>query len=166
MSEDQLFLEVQELTKEFVRGEPAIKNISFTIKEGHSFGILGKSGSGKSVLMNAIRGTKDYEPTRGKIIYHVSVCPNENCMHINYPSKAGKECPLCGSTLEYKKIDFWEEKKNSTPLSYVLYNRIAIMFQRTFGIFGEITVTDNLKRILKKINYPEKLIDRKAAELI
>jgi len=164
MSEDQIFLEVKDVTKEFVRGEPAIKNISFTIREGHSFGILGKSGSGKSVLMNAVRGTKDYEPSRGQIIYHISICPN--CIYIGYPSKAGSDCPRCTTKLEYKEVDLWAEKKTSSPLSYELYNRIAIMFQRTFGIFGEITVTENLRRILKKINYPEKQLDRKAAELI
>ena len=150
MSEDPIFLEVQELTKEFVRGEPAIKNISFTIREGHSFGILGKSGSGKSVLMNAIRGTKDYEPSRGKIIFHISYCPN--CHHVGYPSKVGENCPNCTTKLEKREVDLWEERGKSTPLSYTLYNRIAIMFQRTFGIFGELTVTNNLTRILKKIN--------------
>ncbi|MHA1649916.1 MAG: ATP-binding cassette domain-containing protein, partial [Candidatus Helarchaeota archaeon] len=47
------------LFKEFERGEPAYQDVSFTIKEGHSFGILGKSGSGKSALMHALRGTPE-----------------------------------------------------------------------------------------------------------
>ncbi|MHA1130743.1 MAG: ATP-binding cassette domain-containing protein, partial [Candidatus Helarchaeota archaeon] len=146
------FLDVKDITVEFVRGEPSIKNISFSLCEGDAFGILGKSGSGKSVLMNAIRGTKEYEPIRGEIIFHISYCPN--CFHVEYGSKVGEECSNCGTILEYKDVNYWEERKKFTPLSYGLYNRISIMFQRTFGIFGELPVMTNIKRILTKINYP------------
>lgn len=164
MSEEKPFLIVKNLTKEFVRGEPAIRDISFELYEGHSFGILGKSGSGKSVLMNAIRGTKEYAPTRGSIIYNIAVC--EQCWYVEYPSKVGQLCKNCGSTLVAKEVDYWEERKNLTPLSYGIYNRIAIMFQRTFGIFGEAPVLENIKNILKKINYPEKSIDNRAKLLL
>ncbi|MHA1265492.1 MAG: methyl coenzyme M reductase system, component A2 [Candidatus Helarchaeota archaeon] len=163
-NEKKLFLEVKDLTVEFVRGEPSIKNISFSLREGHSFGILGKSGSGKSVLMNAIRGTKEYEPIRGEIIFHISYCPA--CYWIEYASKSGSACPKCGGILEYKKVDYWKERKEFTPISYSLYNRISIMFQRTFGIFGELPVMTNIQRILTKINYPQKLIDTRAIRLL
>lgn len=164
MAENKPFLIVENITKEFVRGEPSIKDISFSINEGKSFGILGKSGSGKSVLMNAVRGTKDFEPTRGKIIFNVAVC--ENCWFVDYPSKAGKECPRCATTLTDKEVDYWEERNKSTPLSYSLYNRISIMFQRTFGIYGEISVLENIKNVLKKIKYPERELETKAGGLI
>ncbi|MHA1299807.1 MAG: methyl coenzyme M reductase system, component A2 [Candidatus Helarchaeota archaeon] len=164
MNDKKPFLIVKNLTKEFVRGEPAIKDISFEIYEGHSFGILGKSGSGKSVLMNAIRGTKEYEPSRGQIIFNVAVC--ENCWYVEYPSKVGQECKNCGEKLIAKEVDYWEERNKLTPLSYGIYNRIAIMFQRTFGIFGEAPVLDNIRNILKKVKYPEKKIDARAKMLI
>ncbi|MHA1277769.1 MAG: methyl coenzyme M reductase system, component A2 [Candidatus Helarchaeota archaeon] len=158
------FLDVKDITVEFVRGEPSIKNISFSLCEGDAFGILGKSGSGKSVLMNAIRGTKEYEPIRGEIIFHISYCPN--CFHVEYGSKVGEECSNCGTILEYKDVNYWEERKKFTPLSYGLYNRISIMFQRTFGIFGELPVMTNIKRILTKINYPQKMIAARAMYLL
>ncbi|MBD3227368.1 MAG: methyl coenzyme M reductase system, component A2 [Candidatus Lokiarchaeota archaeon] len=161
---DKPFLVVRDLSVEFVRGEPAIKQISFEVEEGASFGILGKSGAGKSVLMNSIRGTKDHEPLTGKIIYNVAVCPN--CNWIEYPSQAGKECEKCSSTLEFREIDYWEERKNLTEVSFSLYNRISIMFQRTFGIFGELPVITNIQKILKNINYPEKLINKRALQLL
>ncbi|MFX0133390.1 MAG: methyl coenzyme M reductase system, component A2 [Candidatus Hodarchaeota archaeon] len=164
MVEKKPFLIVKDLTKEFVRGEPAIQNISFELHEGHSFGILGKSGSGKSVLMNAIRGTKEYEPSRGQIIFNIAVC--EECWHVEYPSKVGQQCKNCGTNLVAKEVDYWEERRNLTPLSYGIYNRIAIMFQRTFGIFGEAPVLDNIRNILKKVKYPEKSIDRRAKLLL
>jgi methyl coenzyme M reductase system subunit A2 len=163
-NEKKPFLDVKDVTVEFVRGEPSIKNISFSLPEGHSFGILGKSGSGKSVLMNAIRGTKEYEPLRGEIIFHISYCPN--CYWIEYGSKAGQACSKCGTVLEYKDVNYWEERKKFTPLSYGLYNRISIMFQRTFGIFGELPVMTNIQRILTKIDYPQKMIATRAGQLL
>ncbi|NVM54018.1 MAG: methyl coenzyme M reductase system, component A2 [Candidatus Helarchaeota archaeon] len=163
-SEKKPFLEVKDVTVEFVRGEPSIRNISFTINEGHSFGILGKSGSGKSVLMNAIRGTKEFEPIRGEILFHLSYCPN--CFWIEYGSKAGEACAKCGATLEYKNVNYWKERKEFTPLSYGLYNRISIMFQRSFALFGELPVMINLQRVLTKINYPQKLKNTRALQLL
>ena len=158
------FLIVRDLSVEFVRGEPAIKQINFEVNEGKSFGILGKSGSGKSVLMNCIRGSKGHEPLTGNIIYNVAVC--SNCNWIEYSSQDGEKCEKCGSTLQIQEIDYWEERKKLTPLSYSLYNRIAIMFQRTFGIYGELPVITNIQKILKNINYPDKLLNKRALQLL
>jgi len=43
----------------------ALKNISFDVKQGSSFGIIGANGSGKSTLLQIIAGT--LSPTEGKI---------------------------------------------------------------------------------------------------
>lgn len=43
----------------------ALKNISFEIKKGEFFGIVGRNGSGKSTLLKMIAGI--YQPTKGKI---------------------------------------------------------------------------------------------------
>jgi len=57
--------------------------------------------------MNAIRGTKEYEPIRGEIIFHIAYCPN--CFWIEYGSKAGQSCAKCGATLEYKEVNYWKD---------------------------------------------------------
>lgn len=160
------FIIVKNLFKEFERGEPAYQDVSFVIKEGKSFGILGKSGSGKSALMHALRGTPEYRPTKGEVIYRISVCSNQNCMHVNYPSLAGDNCPSCGAKLDLAEVNFWEEAEKSSSVFRGLYNRISIMLQRTFALFGELPVLENIKDALERANVPEKRRDGKAATLL
>ena len=45
--------------------EPALSDISFSVKKGQTIGIIGGTGSGKSSLINLIPGM--YEPTEGKV---------------------------------------------------------------------------------------------------
>ncbi|MHA1377538.1 MAG: methyl coenzyme M reductase system, component A2 [Candidatus Helarchaeota archaeon] len=158
------FLKVEGLAKEFVRGEPAYNNVNFTLKEGHSFGILGKSGCGKSALMHAIRGTKDYRPTRGKVFYQIAVCPK--CKAVEYPSKNGENCPKCNEKMELRKIDYWEISEKDPDLFFSIYERIAIMLQRTFALFGEHPVLLNIRNTLEKYGYPKRKIDGRSVMLL
>lgn len=48
-------------------GSFSLRDVSLTIGEGEIFGILGETGSGKSVLLEALAGF--YEPVSGKITY-------------------------------------------------------------------------------------------------
>jgi lipopolysaccharide transport system ATP-binding protein len=43
----------------------AVKNVSFRVKQGSTFGVIGENGSGKSTLLQMIAGT--LQPTEGRI---------------------------------------------------------------------------------------------------
>ena len=78
-------LKLNELTKKY-GNKVVVDNLNIEIQEGEVLGVLGRSGSGKSVLLNMLRGIPEYEPDEGEIIYHVSMC--SDCNYIDAPSKA------------------------------------------------------------------------------
>lgn len=143
-------------------GKRVLKNISFEIGEGEVLGIIGRSGAGKTVLMHLLRGVEQ-PPTSGKIIYHIASC--DSCMYICMGSAARKKkCPECGGKLIAKDVDFWDEKNEE--IKRHIMKRTAIMFQRTFALYGNDRVIENVLHALDDINYPaEKAINR-AADLL
>ena len=142
-------------------GKPALKDISFEIGEGEIVGIIGRSGAGKTVLMHMIRGV-DQPPTGGKITYHVAVC--DSCDNIEVPSYAGKPCRACKGTLALQHVDLWDEKNEA--MKRRIMHRTAIMFQRTFALYGNDRVIENVLRALDDIDYPEEKSINRAADLL
>jgi methyl coenzyme M reductase system subunit A2 len=142
-------------------GKRVLNNISFTLEEGEILGIIGRSGAGKTVLMHLMRGV-DQPPTSGKIIYHVAAC--NGCDYLDLPGSSGKKCPVCGGTLKPEDVDFWnpanEEKKRR------IMRRTAIMFQRTFALYGNDRVIENVLHALDDIDYPQDKAINRAADLI
>ena len=53
--------------------QEVLKNISFEIKKGEFFGIVGRNGSGKSTLLKMLAGI--YTPTSGKIMVNGTLTP-------------------------------------------------------------------------------------------
>ena len=142
-------------------GTRILSNISFEIAEGEILGIIGRSGAGKTVLMHLLRGVEQ-PPTSGRIIYHVAAC--NTCDFMDVRSAAGKICPHCGGVLSARDIDLWNE--GDELLKRRLMRRTAIMFQRTFALYGNDRVIENVLHALDDIEYPpEKAINR-AADLI
>ncbi|TDA33677.1 MAG: methyl coenzyme M reductase system, component A2 [Hadesarchaea archaeon] len=162
MPED--FLIVRDLTKEFTPGLPIVRNISFTLGEAKTFGLLGKSGQGKSVIMQAIRGVPEYEPTSGEIIFRVAYCPN--CHWVEYPSQAGEPCPKCSTGMEFREVNYWEELNKQSRIGKSIHDRIAIMPQRGFSLYSEFPAVENIRRVLLSIGYPEAEVDLRAVELL
>ncbi|MEN4028190.1 MAG: ATP-binding cassette domain-containing protein, partial [Methanobacterium sp.] len=78
------FIELENVTKTF-KGVDVLKNLNIIINEGTVLGILGRSGAGKSVLINMLRGMKEYKPDSGKIFYNIALC--HECFFVDAPSK-------------------------------------------------------------------------------
>jgi methyl coenzyme M reductase system, component A2 len=135
------FIEIKNISKTF-NGVKVLKNLNINVEEGTILGILGKSGSGKSVLINMLRGMKDYKPDEGQIFYNISVCPK--CLTVEPPSMEKKSCE-CGGEFEKMEVDFWNADRH---LFAAIRRRISIMLQRTFALYEDDTVIDN---VLKSI---------------
>jgi methyl coenzyme M reductase system subunit A2 len=134
------FIEIQNVSKSF-NDVPVLKNINVEIVEGSVLGILGRSGAGKSVLINMLRGMKDYKPDSGKIYFNIALCPD--CRIVDGPSKSGSNCSDCGCELESLRVDFW----NCDRLLFAaIKRRISIMLQRTFALYEDDTVIENVMK--------------------
>jgi methyl coenzyme M reductase system subunit A2 len=142
-------------------GTHVLKNISFEISEGEILGIIGRSGAGKTVLMHLIRGVEQ-PPTGGKVIYHVAAC--NACEYLDVGSATGKPCPHCGGTLKAADVDLWNEKDEQ--MKRRVMRRTAIMFQRTFALYGDDRVIENVIHALDDIDYPQDKVIARAADLI
>lgn len=59
-------LEVQHLSKEYVKNVKVLKDMNFAVQEGEFISIIGKSGAGKSTLLRCINRMID--ATEGKVI--------------------------------------------------------------------------------------------------
>jgi len=62
-----MVLEIQNVSKNF-GGIHALKDVSFSIKEGEIYGLIGPNGAGKTTMFNLI--TNIFEPSSGEIIFN------------------------------------------------------------------------------------------------
>lgn len=154
------FISVKNLCMDFA-GTKVLNSVSFEIPEGEIMGIIGRSGAGKSVLMHLLRGVEQ-PPTSGSVIYHVALC--NSCDYVDIRSRAGEKCPVCGGKLVAADVDLWDEK--SDGMKSRVMHRTAIMFQRTFALYGDDRVIENVLHALDDINYPAEDAINRAADLI
>lgn len=141
-------------------GKQILKNINLDINEGDSIGIIGKSGAGKSTLLHLLRGFEEFEDIKGEVIFNVSSCPE--CGRVNPPSTAGSTCSKCGTKTELKRANYL----NSNGMHRKIMDRTAIMMQRTFGLYSDETVLENIMRSFEYSDIPKEKRPYAAAELI
>jgi methyl coenzyme M reductase system subunit A2 len=153
-------IEVKDLSVKY-GDKSVLKNVNLTIEEGEMVGIIGRSGAGKTILLHIIRGLDEDIPASGKVIFNTARC--ESCSFINPPSWNGKKCPKCGGTMKPWSVDILDADDDAKRL---ISRRVAIMIQRTFALYGDDSVIENVMKALKDINYPEKDIINRAADLI
>ena len=154
-------LKLENVTKKF-EGRVVLDNISFTLRTGEILGLIGKSASGKSVLMHMIRGAEEYRPDSGKVLYHVNLCTE--CDGVASPEEGGV-CPKCGKPCRTEWVDYWAIKENDL-MRYRISSHISIMLQRTFALFGDSTVLENIYEAIptgdnetEKVNKAIKLLE-------
>ncbi|WP_407355054.1 methyl coenzyme M reductase system, component A2 [Methanolobus sp. WCC5] len=158
-----LFIEVKNLTLEF-DGVKVLKDINLTINEGEVLGILGRSGSGKTVLMHVLRGVEEYEGISGEVIYHLARC--DKCGYVEPPGKVGNECPSCAkAVLQPFEADFIKLPLHD-PSRREITKRIAIMLQRTFALYGDDRVITNVVNSLTEIGISSEKALSRAVELL
>ncbi len=158
--ESEDFVLIKNVSKKF-GGNYVLRDVSATIGSGEILGLIGRSGAGKSVLINMLRGSPDYRPDAGKVIYRFNSC--SACGWTELPFE-GAKCGKCGRDMEIKEVDFWA-LDDDDPLKSQIRRRIAIMLQRTFALFGEMTVIENIFEALGEQMPEKEKIDR-ALELL
>ena len=70
-------LKVEHITKKF-NGIPALKDISFSIKEGEVHALMGENGAGKSTFIKILTGI--YQKDEGSIIFDGKECDFHNAL--------------------------------------------------------------------------------------
>ena len=96
-------LEIINLSKKF--GDKVVfDNLNIQIPKGKSIGIMGPSGTGKSVLLKCILGLTDYE---GKILYKGTLLENKNRKDLyNYSGMLFQNGALFDSLNVWQNITF------------------------------------------------------------
>nr|AAL61956.1 putative methyl coenzyme M reductase system component A2 [Methanopyrus kandleri] len=153
-------IRVEDLVKEFEDFRLEIPELE--IGEGEVLGVLGESGAGKSVFIHVLKGLDDYEPDEGRILYRVGMCPE--CGWIERPEFIGEQCPKCEKgKLEEEVVDLWGLSDTERRR---FRKRIAIMFQRTFALYEEQTVLENVMEALEEAGYSGEEAVQRAVDLI
>ena len=132
-------LAIANVSKSF-DGRCVLKDVSAKLSTGAILGLIGKSAAGKSVLIHMLRGSEEYAPDSGRVIYNVNRCTK--CGNLDLPYK-GVACTKCGGETETLSVDFWSLKPDD-HLRQAIKGRIAIMLQRTFALFGDMSVVENV----------------------
>ncbi|MCK9323007.1 MAG: methyl coenzyme M reductase system, component A2 [Candidatus Methanomethylophilaceae archaeon] len=156
MAQSVDLLIIENVSKKF-DGRTVLNNVSAKISTGKILGLIGKSAAGKSVLMHMLRGSVEYAPDSGRVLYHVNRC--SKCGNLDLPFE-GTPCTKCCSKSNTEMIDFWSMKEYD-PIREAIKERTAIMLQRSFSLFGDKTVVENVLEAIddKSPNRVEKAIE-------
>jgi methyl coenzyme M reductase system subunit A2 len=144
-----------------IKGKHILKNITLNIREGESLGIIGRSGSGKSILLHVLYGFEKFENITGEILFTLSICPK--CSRVFPPSFADKICPKCGIPCKLHRVDFLDP---DAPYKMNITQCSAIMLQHTFGLYGDESVLENILHVFDYSDIPKREQIETAADLI
>ncbi len=121
-------INVKNISKSF-QGKKAVDNISFELKEGNIFGLLGPNGSGKTTIIRIIlgilqceKGSVDWNGKKisGKLKNRIGYLPEERGLYQNSKVidalKYFYELRSAEKNLFEKRLKFWSEKLDTAEL--------------------------------------------------
>lgn len=151
---ERLFAKVEDEI-EFNKMFKALDNISFDVKKGEIFGIIGNNGAGKSTLLKILAGIM--KPTEGSVEINGTIAPMiELGTGFDYELSALENIYLSGSILGYSKkfldskiievfnfSDLWEFK--DVPVKYFSSGMVArLAFSISTIVIPDILIVDEI----------------------
>lgn len=131
-------LELKEVSKKFEENL-VLEDINLTIEEGDIFGIVGRSGSGKTTMLNLISGF--IEPTSGDVLHYLKVTSGPENLNKNLQKIK-------------KNFGFAPQHNSFYPKLTVVEN--LLHFGQLYGLKRDLTI-NNIKSLLKATKlYPER----------
>lgn len=157
-----------------IETQHALRNVSFEIKKGEFFGIVGRNGSGKSTLLKMLAGI--YQPTKGSVEVNGKLVPFIELGVGFNPELTGRENVYLNGALlgfskkeveeRYQKIvdfaelgEFMDQKlKNySSGMQVRLAFAVAIIAEADILLVDEVLAVGDADFQRKCFNYFEKL---------
>ena len=122
----------------------ALKNISFDVKKGETIAILGKTGSGKSTLVNLV--SRLYDPTEGEVYIDGHVLKNTNLASVRNQIGFVPQDPYLFSDTIQNNIRFGKEDASideiiSAAKNAAIHDNISNFQMGYDTILGERGVT-------------------------
>ncbi|MGY5356131.1 ABC transporter ATP-binding protein [Wenyingzhuangia sp. IMCC45467] len=122
----------------------ALKNVSFTVNPGETIAIIGKTGSGKSSILNLV--SRLYDTTSGVVLVDDKPIQDQNLYHLRnhigfVPQDPFLFSDTIANNIRFGKEDATEEEIMEAAKKAVVHNNIMAFNKQYNTILGERGVT-------------------------
>ncbi len=151
MSEPAIALEVKKVRRTF-GGVVALRDVSFSVRDGEVMGLIGPNGAGKSTMFEIISG--NLPPTDGRIVYFGEDCTN---VPIHLRRRAG----MCRT---FQKVRLFDSMTAAENISVAASQSLApgrSLKQEVDGILAQLRLESKAHRRPSELT----LADRKRVEI-
>lgn len=148
----------------------ALEDVSFDVKKGEFFGIIGKNGSGKSTLLKILAGI--YMPDTGEININGKLSPFLELGVGFNPSLTGRENIFLGGTIlglsrkqveeKFERIVEFSELEEFIDMKLKNYSsgmQVRLAFALSINVHAEILLMDEVLSVGDS-NFQQKCIDK------
>ena len=142
----------------------AVNDVSFTIKRGETYGLVGESGCGKTTTARMLIGM--YSPDSGNILYTPAIlkdgseCSTESLQPLNISSLKGKSLKTYREKVKYI---FQDPAKSLNPRMSV-YNVLTTGLRFSSMWKGEKDAREKAVKIIEEVGLSAEDLEKRPAE--